>query len=161
MAKSKEALTTWLEGLEKLGKLTDEQLTALKSTLSPDALPTEVVDYIGGSVLRQEDYSRLAAQVKAKEREVADFQTALTEWKGDAESQFLEMQRAKAASEAEVARLRQLAKSYEIPEADLGKVDVVIPSKEEPKPAIDTSEFIKTKDAQEAMLSAIKVQNKL
>jgi hypothetical protein len=162
MSKSKEALTAWLEGLEKLGKLSEEQLTALKSTLSPDTLPTEVVDYVGGSVLRQEDYSRLAAQMKAKEREVADFQTALTEWKGDAESQYLAMQQAKARAEAEVARLTQLAKSYEIPEAELGKVVTVESPKEEPtKPNVDVSEFMKKQEAQDAMVSAIKVQNKL
>src|SRR6185369_9662771 len=157
----KEALVTWLEGLEKQGKLDAEKLAALKETLSPDTLPTEVVDYIGGSILRQEDYSRLAAQVKAKEREVADFQTALTEWMGSAEAEYLAMQQAKARAEAEVVRLRTVAQNYEIPETELGTAKVNTPVETKNEPAVDMSEFIKAKDAQAAMIDALKVQNRL
>jgi hypothetical protein len=157
MSKAKEAYEQWLGGLKDQGKLTDEQLESLKSALTPES-----VDYIGSSVLRQEDYSRLAAQVKQKEREVADFQASLSEWKGNAESEFLAMQRAKATAEAEIARLKTLAAAYEVPEDELRKGT---PTVEDPnknaQPAQDMSEFMKTKDAQQAMIDALKVQNKL
>lgn len=160
--KSKEALVAWLEGLEKQGKLPTEKLEALKSTLTPDDLPSEVVEYIGGSVLRQEDYSKLSAQARAKEREAAEFQAALTEWKTDAEKQYLEMQRAKAHAEAEVARLQALAKSYEIPETEYGRVTMTPTEPTDKKePQVDMSDYLKAKDAQQAMIDALKVQNKL
>jgi hypothetical protein len=103
MSKAKEAYEQWLDGLKAQGKLDDEKLELIKSALTPDA-----IEYIGGNGLRQEDYSRLAAQVKQKEKEVGDFQTALSEWKGSAESEYLAMQRAKASAEAEVTRLKTL-----------------------------------------------------
>lgn len=159
MSKAKEATEQWLEGLKAQGKLDEEKLAAIKSALTPEA-----EEYIGGSVLRQEDYSRLANQVKAKEREVLEFQTALSEWKGSAEAEFLAMQRAKAAAEAEAVRLRTLAAAYEVPESELGKATAMADpqtTQQVPPQQIDTSEFIKTKDAQEAMINALKVQNKL
>lgn len=158
MPKAKEAVEQWLDGLKAQGKLDDEKLEAIKSALTPEA-----EEFIGGSVLRQEDYSRLAAQVKQKEREVEQYQASLSEWKTDAEGQFLAMQRAKAAAEAEVARLRTLATAYEIPETEVGKVVTTVetPIEKKDEPKVDMSEYIKAQDAQQAMIDALKVQNKL
>lgn len=158
MSKSKEAYEQWLDGLKAQGKLDDEKLEAIKSALTPDS-----VEYIGSSVLRQEDYSRLAKQVKDKERETAEFQTALSEWKTSAESEYLQMQRAKAAAEAEVARLKTLATAYDVPEDELrkGTAPVIVDQPNPQQPAVDTSSFLKKEEAQQAMIDALKVQNKL
>lgn len=157
MAKSKEAAEQWLEGLKAQGKLSDENFEALKNALTPEG-----IEFIGGSVLRQEDYSRLAAEAKAKVREVSDFQASLSDWKGQAEAEYLQMQRTERAAQAEVARLKALATSYDVPESELGKVAPIVDKPaDQPNQQIDTSNFIQKQEAQDAMINTLKVQNKL
>lgn len=159
MAKSKEALDQWLEGLKTQGKLSDEKLAVIKEAF--EGAP-EAAEYAGGSVLRQEDYSRHQEALRLERQEMDSHQIALAEWKNQAEAEYFEMQRQKAAAETEVERLKQLAKTY-VPESELGKVTTVNTpiEKKEPEAPFDTSEFIKAKDAQEAMLNTLKVQNQL
>lgn len=155
MAKSKEATDRWLDGLKAQGKLSDEKLEEIRAALTPEA-----ESYIGESALRQEDYSRLAAQSKAKEKEVGDFQTALAEWKTQAEGEYLAMQTRERATAAEVARLKALATSYDVPESELGKVAPVAVEAPKEKP-VDMSQFIQKQEAQDAMINTLKVQNQL
>lgn len=162
MAKAKEALEQWLEGLEKQGKLETEALEAVRSALSPDKLPAEAVEYIGGSVLRQEDYSKVIQAAKTKEQEAAAYQQELANWKGTAEAEYFEMQRKLSEAEQEAAALRATAREY-VPEAELDKLErkPVVKDPKEVVPQIDTSEFLKKQEAQEAMMNALKVQNRL
>lgn len=157
MPKPKEALASWLETLKTQGKLKTEELEAIQSALTPDKLSDEAVEAIGGSILRQEDYSRLANELKAKEKEVESFQAELSSWKGDAEKEYFDMQRKLREAEAERVRLEAIAKEY-VPESELGKGAVVPEPKEKPQ---DLSEYMKAADAQEALMNAIKVQNRL
>ena len=157
MAKAKEATDQWLDGLKTQGKLSDEQLEAIRSALTPES-----VEFIGSSVLRQEDYSRLANQAKAKEKELEQYQGTLSEWKTEAEQEYFAMQARERAAQAEVSRLKTLAASYDVPESELGKVPTVEdPSKSATPPAIDTSKFMEKQEAQEALVHALKLQNKL
>lgn len=163
MPKAKEALASWLEGLEKQGKLEAQALDAIKSALSADTLPAEAVEYIGGSVLRQEDYSRAIQEAKAKEAEASAYQLELANWKGTAEVEYFEMQRKLSEAEQEAAALRATAREY-VPEAELDKLERKTIVREPDKTVtsqVDTSKFITQEDAQKAMMDALRVQNHL
>lgn len=158
MPKAKDAAEQWLQTLKDQGKLSDENLEAIKTALTPES-----VEFIGSSVLRQDDYSRLANAAKAKEKEVETFQASLAEWKSDAEKEYFAMQARERVAQAEVARLKSLAISYDVPESELGKVQTVTDPTAATPPAaqIDTSKFMDRQEAQEALMNALKVQNKL
>lgn len=158
MPKSKEALEQWLEGLKSQGKLDDQKLEAIRSALDTP----EVQEYVGSSVLRQEDYSRLVAAAKAKEAEAITFQQSLADWKGSAETEYFDMQKKMNDAIAEKDRLEAIAKEY-VPEADLETVRKARGEIVEPvKPVeVDLSSYLKMEDAQKAMIDNLKVQNRL
>lgn len=156
MPKGKEAAEQWLESLKAQGKLSDENFEVIKNSLTPESL-----EFVGASALRQEDYSKHMETLKRERAEQETFQVELANWKQQAETEYFEMQRQKATAEAEVERLKALAKDY-VPESELGKVTKVdTNTKVEPPAPFDTSEFIKAKDAETAMLNSLRVQNQL
>lgn len=156
MPKGKEAAEAWLQQLKEQGKLSDEQLASIQSSLTPESL-----EFVGSSTLRQEDYSRHMEQLKRDKQEYEQHINAVTDWKVQAEAEYFQMQTAKATAEAENTRLKALATEY-VPESELGKVTTVTTKVNEPVQAqFDTSQFVKTEDAQAAMLNTIKVQSQL
>ncbi len=143
-----QATQAWLDGLEKTGKLSVEQVAAFKAA----AGVPEVDNFIKGSVLRQEDYSRQMATVTATQTTLAEAQAKLdqqrnelVDWRNMSQAQIDAHVARATKAEADVAaattRLKALAVANGLDEATV--LNGVIPEKKEAP--LDTSNFI-TKD---------------
>lgn len=125
--------TAWLEGLKATNKLSSEQLAVITAA----AGTPEVDEYIKGSALRQDDYSRMSNEVKAakeaaedaqriyatKAQEVTTFQTNLGTWKVGADKEVLKATKAEklAADKFALAvdKLKKLAIAQGLDEAEV------------------------------------------
>lgn len=128
--KTKADLQKWMDDLVKAGNLSEEQAKLLSGTLEKP----EVIEFVGGSMLRQEDYSvhmnQLAEDRKKQEKdyktrddEVTRFQTSLVTFKGEADKQVTEANKrvtvADQARESQAQRIQSLAAQYGIEDAEL------------------------------------------
>lgn len=158
MAISKET-EKWLTGLESEGKLPKEVITQLRAAAEAS---TDSDNYIKGSVLRQDDYSRNISEVKAAQKVVEDSQRALKEkedavtryqaelgtWKAGADTNYnkalQEREAAETRSARAVAKLKTLATASGFSEEDVLK-DLDLPvndPKPNTAPTFDTSKFV-------------------
>ncbi len=128
--KTKAELQTWMDGLVKAGSLSEEQAKALSGTLEKP----EVLEYVGGSMLRQEDYSAHMNQLKADRKKQEDeyteknagadrFQASLVTFKSEADDAVKTANaRVTAADQARTSltqRVQSLAAQYGIDDAEL------------------------------------------
>lgn len=134
----------WLDGLKKEGNLSDEAFNHIKGSVEGNAKADE---FVKGSVLRQNDYSRnfgelqkakqdlelAQAGLTQKEVDLTKFQTSLGTWKSQAEGSFNDALKAREAAEkranAAAVRLQTVAAKYGIAaeEVSLEGVEVKMP----------------------------------
>jgi hypothetical protein len=144
----------WLESLKTEGGLTDEAFNAIKSAINDKA-----DNFVKGSVLRQDDYSRqmaafketqtavekAAADLKVKEAAVTKFQTDLGTWKEGAEANYKKALAEREASERRVAavtgRFRTTAESMGLDANELLKDLDVTPVEDKNKPNQNQQQF--------------------
>ncbi len=128
--KTKADLQKWMDDLVKAGNLNEEQAKVLSGTLEKP----EVLEFVGGSMLRQEDYSGHMNQLaedrkkqekdyKTKDDEVTRFQTSLVTFKSDADKAVAEADKRTAAAvqaqTAQAQRIKTIATQYGIEDAEL------------------------------------------
>lgn len=176
MAISKET-ESFLSGLESQGKLPKEVIAQLRSAAEAS---TDSDNYIKGSVLRQEDYSRNIADVKAaqkavedsqralqqKESDVSRYQAELGQWKAGADVNFnkalQEREKAEAKSAQAFAKLKTIADASGLNYEDVIKDLEVTPVENKPNtntPQFDASKYVtveqvNTVTSQAALLDA-------
>lgn len=158
---------SWLDGLAKEGALSPEAIAQLRSAAESNPATAE---YLKGSVLRQSEFSKGMSAVQAakdeaattlaealrKDAEVNQFQIDLAKWKGDAEPEYQralnESATATGRAAAAEARLRAIAKAYNVPESQLGLEAPVDDKKVTPAAGeADLSKFITRENIQQVM----------
>jgi hypothetical protein len=163
MALSKET-EAWLGGLEKDGKLPKEVLDSLRTAAGAS---TDTDNYIKGSALRQEDYSRNISDLKAaqklvedsqkalqqKEADVTRYQAELGTWKAGADQNYTkaleEREKADKKAAAAIAKVRTLAIANGLNEEDVLKdLDVTPTSPANKEAPFDTSKFLTREEVQ-------------
>lgn len=170
MALSKET-EAWLSGLEKDGKLPKEVIESLRSAAGANS---DTDNYIKGSALRQEDYSRNISDLKAaqklvedsqkalvqKEADVSRYQAELGTWKAGADQNFNkaleEREKAERKTAAAIAKVRTLAIANGLSEEDvLRDLDVtpVIPPADR-NPQFDASKYLTREEVQKVTQEA-------
>lgn len=137
--KTKAELQTWMDGLVKAGNLSEEQAKLLSGTLEKP----EVQEFVGGSMLRQEDYSvhmnQLAEDRKKQEAEYTEknagadrFQASLVTFKSEADASVLKAnERVTAADQARTSltqRVQSLAAQYGIDDTELATAIAASPA---------------------------------
>jgi len=150
---------SWLEALAKEGNLSAELLTQLRTAAEANPKADE---FLKGSVLRQNDYSRqmaevqkakaaaeaAAAEVAAKDAAVAKYQTDLAGWKAGADKSLEAALKAKEAAEAKLLRasskLQAVAVRYGVAEDEI-KLEDGQPV-EQTKPQFDDSLYARKDD---------------
>ncbi len=128
--KTKADLQKWMDDLVKAGNLSEEQAKVLSGTLEKP----EVLEFVGGSMLRQEDYSghmnQLAEDRKKQEKDYSDkdaevtrFQTSLATFKTEADEAVDKANKRVTVAEqvraAQTQRIQSLATQYGIDDAEL------------------------------------------
>jgi hypothetical protein len=170
MATSKET-ERFLEGLEKEGKLPKEALAQLRTSLEASS---DADNYIKGSTLRQDDYSRNISDLKAaqklvedsqkalqqKEAEVSKYQTELGTWKAGADQNYSkalqEREKAERKAAAAVAKVRTLAVASGLNEEDVLKDLDVTPATtiDKQTPQFDASKYLTREEVQKVTQEA-------
>lgn len=170
MALSTET-AAWLEDLRKEGALDDVAFNALKATFESNE---KAGNFVKGSVLRQADYSRQSADIQKAKQDVEDaaaalaqregdvtkFQGDLAAWKTGAETNFnkaiAERERAELVAQTALGRLRTVAASHGLDEAELLKdVETVVPVIKKDEHIVDTSQFVNKADLQKGVIESV------
>ena len=139
----------WLDALEKEGNLSPEVVKGLREAAEANPKSDE---FLKGSVLRQNDYSRVIADVKkgqkdletaqealkAKEAAVSKFQTELGTWKQGAEQSFdkalREREAADRKAQAALSRLKTIAEANGLSVEEVVKDLDTTPNSPNPNP---------------------------
>lgn len=120
MPKAQEATAAWLEELKKSGSISEDEWKAFETAVANP----KVNEYIGGSVLRQQDYNRAMNQLKAdydtKASEILAYEKELAQWRGNTEKSVSQVKAELTQARAEADRLRATGKAYGLTDDDLG-----------------------------------------
>ncbi len=154
---NQDTIQQWLQELKAKGNLSDENFRALNDAIT--AQP-QAQEFVKGSILRQQDYSRRMNDLQQQEAATQTYQQSLVEWKTKAESEYNSMRQKLAEAEAARARAAALAQTYGADPEEIGTYTPPAQPRVE-TPTFDPKDFISTKDAQEAMVNQLRLQNKL
>lgn len=171
MALSKEA-QEWLNSLRTEGNLSDEVIAQLRTAAEGN---TKTDEFLKGSVLRQQDYSRKQSEVQAaqaevektrlalveKEAGVARFQTDLGTWKNVADGKIIkaekDLETARVKAEQANARLLRIGAQYGVPAEELALEGepIVTEQNKTPNSGIDMSQFVRKEDVGKNVREAV------
>lgn len=169
MALSKET-EEWLQGLEKEGGMSPAAVLELKQHFSSD----KANEFVKGSVLRQNDYSRNMAEVQKRLKEADDaqeglrardeavrrYQGELGTWKAQSEESYKtaleEREKAERKANAALSRVKKIAAEHGLDENELLKdLDMSTPVTSPVVAAtFDTSGFVTKKDLEKGAVDS-------
>jgi hypothetical protein len=128
----------WLQELKAKGNLDDEAFKSLSAIFEKP----EVSEYVKGSILRQQDYSRsmnkLQADYSKKLSEIEAYEKDLGNWRSQTETQVQQTQAQLAEAQRQRDELVKLAKSYGL-EDELQPFSTPPTQVQPPQPAQDLS----------------------
>lgn len=159
MPKATEAAQAWLEDLKKTGAISEEELKVLEAATSKP----QVAEYIGGSQLRQQDYSKRLNEAQTaydtKSQEILAYERELANWRANTEKSVTQLQQELHTARAERERILRTAQTYGLSEDDFGAsvanfstpvgVNQPAVNPEPDKPQFDPTKFVSKEEAEQ------------